>query len=63
MIGLGLTGAVAGVTAVVAASVIREIEPTIPTLVATALLGAIGFFALGLVLVRLGRRRRMRRFA
>lgn len=62
LIGLGLTGAVAGVTSVVAASVIREIEPTIPTLAATALLGAIGFIAFGLVLVRMGRRRRMRRF-
>lgn len=60
LIGLGLTGAVAGVTAVVAVSVIKLFEPRIPTLVATALLGAIGFTAIGLALVRLGRRRRLR---
>lgn len=63
LIGLALTGAVGGITAVVAASVVREIEPTIPTLVATAILGAIAFVSMGLVLVRMGRRRRMRRFA
>lgn len=60
LIGLALTGAVAGVTAVVAVSVIKLFEPRIPTLVATSVLGAIGFTALGLALLRMGRRRRLR---
>lgn len=60
LIGLGLTGAVAGVTAVAAVSIIKLFEPTIPTIVACAVLGAISFVAIGLTLLRLGRRRRLK---
>lgn len=60
IIGLGLTGAVAGATAVLASGLFVVVEATIPALIAAAACGAISIASAGVVVRTLALRKRLK---